>query len=73
MRWFSKAAVCLNCTHGILIYKDDLSNDMERLMSLKEVFITHNSQEKGSCYAMQDHMGKHEVWPGGRRRSEGRA
>lgn len=42
------------------------------LISLKE-FITYNSQEKGICHAKQDHRGKHQIWSGGRSRSEGEA
>ena len=39
---------------------------------MKEDFITHSSLEEGACHTMQGHMGKHQVWPGGRR-SEGKA
>ena len=40
---------------------------MERLIPPKDDFITYVSGEKGACHVAQGHMGRHQVWSGGRK------
>lgn len=50
-----------------------LSENMQRLMALKEVFYYLEFPGEGGTPSMQGHMGKHQVGSGSRSRRDGKA